>query len=241
LQEAISGVAIGVPYNEDGFRQLLDSSVRLVYEARGQVRVAFPKIATEPAKDVRGLVVRVTVDEGPAYELDEVKLAGSTAVKSEDLLKAGAFKSGEVANFDEIGQGVERIKNRFRRQGYMRAQAQVERNINDQRKTVDLTIRIDEGPRFLFGELNVEGLDLHGEAAIRKLWALKEGKPFNADYPNFFLDRVREDQVFENLGKTRAAVSVNEQSRTVDVTLYFGGASTGPGATSPAAPGRPRQ
>jgi outer membrane protein insertion porin family len=216
LQDAIAGVAIGVPYSEERFRQLLDSSVRPVYEARGLIRVAFPKIATEPAKDVRGLAVKVTVEEGPAYELGEVKLEGTTAVKIES-----EFKSGEVANFDEIAQGVEQIKKKLRRQGYMKADARIDRNVNDKRKTVDLTIHIDEGPRFVFGKLNIQGLDIHGEAAIKSLWALKEGKPFNADYPDFFLNRVREDQIFENLGKTRSEIKVSEKERTVDVTLYF--------------------
>ena len=32
---------------------------------------------------------------------------------------------------------------------------------------------------------------------------------------------MREDQLFENLGKTRSAVKVDEQNHSVDVTLYF--------------------
>ena len=62
---------------------------------------------------------------------------------------------------------------------------------------------------------------MHGEAAIRRMWTPKPGKPFNADYPDHFLDRVKEDGVFDNLQKTRAAVKVNEQDHTADVTLYF--------------------
>ena len=60
-----------------------------------------------------------------------------------------------------------------------------------------------------------------GEAAIKKLWSLKEGKPYNADYPDFFLTQVKERGIFDNLGKTRFEIKINEQERTVDVTLYF--------------------
>ena len=97
----------------------------------------------------------------------------------------------------------------------------MERKIDDRRKTVDLVVRIAEGPQFTFGKLEIVGLDMHGEAAIRRMWTPKPGKPFNADYPDHFLGRVKEDGVFDNLQKTSAEVKVNEQDHTADVTLYF--------------------
>ena len=221
LREAISGVAVGTLYNERNFRELLDTSVRPLYDARGRIRVGFPKITTEKAKDVEGLSVLVTVNEGDSFELGDVAIDNKTEVKSAELLKVGDFKKGDLANFDQVAEGVERIKKRLRRQGYMRAGATVERKINDEKKTVDLVVHIAEGPQFTFGRLEIKGLDLDGEAAIKKLWSLKEGKPYNADYPDFFLTQVKERGIFDNLGKTRFEININEQDRTVDVTLYF--------------------
>jgi len=222
LQNKISEVAYGFPYTETGFRVLLDIAIRPLYDARGLVRVAFSKISTAKAEnDVNGLVVSVTVDEGPEFKLGKVGFAGSYAARSAQLLKVGAFKSGDVANFDDVTQGVERIKRLLRRNGYMRAETTIDRHIDDKAKVVDATIHIDEGPQFTFGNLAIEGLDLDAAATIKKLWALKPGKPFNGDYPDYFLNRVREDGVFDNLHNTKAVVKVNEQARTVDVTLQF--------------------
>ena len=201
--------------------------------------MAFPKITTEKAKDVEGLVVHVTVEEGPSFELGEVKLENKSEVKTEDLVKAGNFKKGDLANFDEINQGVERIRKRLRRDGYMRVSATVDRNIHDDKKNVDLVVRIDEGARFTFGKLTIQGLDLEGEPAIRKLWAMKEGKAFNPEYPDYFLAQVKERGLFDNLGEAKASINVDEKSRTVDVTLKFRAPSTAPGATSPGEPRRP--
>ena len=86
---------------------------------------------------------------------------------------------------------------------------------------MDLLLRVDEGAQYLFGTLHVEGLDLNGEAAIKKLWSMKEGKPFNPTYPGYFLSRVRDEGVFDNLGETRSEVKTDERAHTVDVTLYF--------------------
>ncbi len=221
LQNRIAEVAIGFPYTEEAFRGLLNTSIRPLYDARGRVAVAFTKLSTEKAEDVDGLVVDVTIDEGAEYKLGEVRIMGNYAGKSAELLRIGKFKSGEVANFDEINAGVERIKKPFQRQGYMHAAATVDRVLNEKNKTVDLTIHIENGPQYTMGKLTIEGLDLNGTAGIRKLWAPQEGKPFDADYPDYFLQRVKEDGLFEHLHDSKATTKVDEQNHTVDVTLQF--------------------
>ena len=55
------------------------------------------------------------------------------------------------------------------------------------------------------------------------MWTLKEGKPYNPDYPDYFLSRVREEGIFDNLGETHSEPKENEQAHTVDVTVYFKG------------------
>lgn len=233
LNTAIYGVAYGVPYTEKGFRELLESAIRPLYEHLGRLRVAFPKITTEKAEHVEGLAVHVTVDEGPVYELEAVEIHGAPSVKRADLLKVAALKTGEPADFTEIQQAVERLKRSFRRNGFMNVQASLDRKLDDKKKTVALAIELNEGPQYTFGRLAIEGLDLHGEAAVKKLWALKAGQPFNADYPNYFLAKVREEGIFDELGKTASKLNVNEESKIVDVTLNFGAAPPEPGERGP--------
>ncbi|MSV27919.1 MAG: hypothetical protein EXQ52_04130 [Bryobacterales bacterium] len=240
LQNAFSGIAFGREYTEPAFRQLLDTAVRPLYDARGRIRVAFPRIDTEKSKTVEGLVVSVEIDEGASYELGQVRIAGADGFDEKELLKIGAFKSGDVANFNEVSEGLERVKKRIRRQGFMRTEVAVTRIPDDTKKSVDLIIQVTEGPRFVFGALRLEGLDIHGEAAVKKLWSLKPEQPFNADYPDFFLNRIQEDNLFEGLGKTKAKVDIDEGERRVDVTLAFGAASTESDAVGPGRPGRRR-
>ena len=107
----------------------------------------------------------------------------------------------------------------------MKPDVRAERIYHDEAKKVDVVFHVDHGPQYLFGRLNVEGLDLVAEAEVRRLWALKAGAPFDAGYPDYFLSRMREDGVFDNLGKTRSSIKLDEAARDVDVTLTFQGAS----------------
>jgi outer membrane protein assembly factor BamA len=228
LWDAVSASAVGMPYTEDSFREMLYTALRPLYEARGRVRLAFPELRTEPAKDVQGLTVTVTVDEGESYTLGKVAIAEETPVNANELLRAGDFKTGDVANFELVNAGIERIRKAMRRAGYIQAQVMATRKLDNEKKAVDLAVHVDAGPQFLMGKLTLEGIDLEGEAAIKRMWTLKDGKPFNPEYPDLFLARVREQGVFDHLGKTKADTKVDEKNHTVDVTLTFGAAPPAP-------------
>jgi outer membrane protein insertion porin family len=224
LRDAISGVAVGVPYTEEHFRELLNTGVRPVYEARGRLRVAFTKVRTEPAKDVQGLHVFVTVEEGDSYKLSKLQIGGPSPLRPDDLLKAGDIPTGEEVNFDRIGEGLERMRQALLHAGYMEAKLSTSRSVDDAKKEVAVTVDVEPGPLFTMGKLTITGLDLDGEAEIRKIWAIREGKPFNADYPQLFLNSVRERGLFDNLGSTKPETKINDSDHTVDVTLVFAGA-----------------
>lgn len=220
LQNAISGASVGAIYVEEKFRQILDSGVRPMYEARGRIRLSFPKITVEPAKDVNGLRVTVEVSEGETFTLGEVAVA-TIGIPAAELLKAANLKTGDIANFDEINAGVDRMRGLFRRNGFLQAKAKVDRKIVDAEKKVHLTVSIEPGQRYTFTKLNLVGLDILTEPHIRKMWAVQPGQPFNPDYPEFFLAKLKEDQVLENLGKTKSEIKMDDTKLTAEVTLYF--------------------
>ncbi len=238
LANAINATAVGMPYRERRFRQLLDTTVRPFYEARGRVRVAFPEIQTEKETGVQGLLVTVMVNEGESYSLGEVNILRNGA-PAPDLAEAGKFKSGDVFNVQAVQAGVKGIEKRLGRQGYIHVKSEIERSINDQKKAVNLTIRLDPGPQYLFGKLDIQGLDIVTEPEIRKLWVMKEGQAFNAEYPDYFLERLRADNLFENLGSTKAVSAPDDAARRVNVTLVFGPAAPPPPEKKPEGPSGP--
>jgi outer membrane translocation and assembly module TamA len=85
---------------------------------------------------------------------------------------------------------------------------------------------VNPGPVYTFGKLTVDGLGLDGEAAIRKMWTVKAGDPYPANYPNYFVESVKKDGLFDNLGDIRATPSIDRDTHVVDVTLNFTSASS---------------
>ena len=50
---------------------------------------------------------------------------------------------------------------------------------------------------------------------------MKEGKTFNPEYPAYFLNRIKEQALFEGLGETAAETKIDARKHVVDVTLTF--------------------
>ena len=220
LETAIYGVAVGLPYDEPEFRLLLDTQIRPVFEARGMIRVAFPKVTTEPSKDVDGVDVSVEVTPGPVYILEHVSFTGAEAPR-EPFAKLANLKTNQTANFDEVKAGRDRIIASMRSSGHLDASTDVKRDVNDKDKKVSIVIDVVPGPLYTLGKLQILGLDIESEPVIRKMWTIAPGKPFNVEYPDHFLDRVKKGGVFDNLKSTRSETKINKPDHTVDVTLYF--------------------
>jgi outer membrane protein insertion porin family len=218
LQQGIAGTAVGAVFTENRFRQILDSTIRPLYEAEGRLRVAFPTIETRPATGVKGIIVTVAVNEGEPFKLKDVRITGPMA-QDKALMKEGRFNIGEIVNMKAVDEGTDRMEALLKRRGYLTARSVTERKIDDASKTVTLTVEVDPGPQYKMGQLTIEGLDIQTEPEIRKMWAIKPNQPFNAEYPDLFLSKMPE--VLDNLGKTRAAVNPDPGTLKVDVVLIF--------------------
>ncbi len=215
---------IGQPYSEENVKALLDRYVRPLFEKQGYMRVRFPRIVGNPAEKVKGIEVRVTVDEGPVFKLGQVSVRGPGADDSKRLLRMANIQTSESTysiNGDEITSGVDKIRSVLHGEGHLDAKVSVDRTIHDSAQTVDVAFNVDPGPVYTFGKLTVNGLGLDGEAAIRKMWTVKPGDPYPGGYPNNFVDEVRKQGLFDNLGDISATPSINHDTRVVDVTLNF--------------------
>jgi outer membrane protein insertion porin family len=221
LQNAIAAVAFGQPYTEENFRLLLDNQLKPFYEKDGYMRVKFGKLTTSPSATVKGIDVHVPLEEGPQYKLGTITVRGAMEDNSKHILRVAKVPKMAVADFDQLRQAAIRVKDDLRHEGYLDADVTVDRDINDETKTVDAFFVPIPGAQYQFGKLEVKGLGLDGIAAVNKAWALKTGDPFAAEYPDYFLRRVKEEGWFDNLGETRAEPEIGTETHLVNVTIYF--------------------
>ena len=215
---------IGQPFSDASVRGLLDRFIRPLYEKQGYMRVSFPKITSEPAAKVKGLDVHVTIDDGAQFRLGTLAVHGPMAGNASRILRIANISRGEFVNGDDIEQAVARIHDTLRGEGYLDVTVSTDHSINDATKTVDAWFMVTPGELYTFGHLEILNLGLDGEAAIRKMWSVKPGDAFPGGYPDHFVQAVKEEGMFDNLGLITATPSINHQTHVVDVSLHFGSA-----------------
>lgn len=221
LHNKIAEVAFGQPFTEDGFRALLQTQIVPLYEAKGHMHVTFPKITTQPSTQVTGVDVTVTIDEGVEYKLTRVAVRGTSREEAERILKNARLPQQTVANFDDVIQAAKRVEESLHHQGFLDANVSTDKTVDEAAKSVAFFIVVNAGPAYTFGRLTVNGLGLDGEAAIRKMWGVRQGDKFPQGYGDYFLSKVKEEGIFDNLGDTRASQDVDHKTHVIDVTLDF--------------------
>lgn len=223
LMAVLSRVAVGVPYSEPLFRQMVEQTLAPIYDERGRIRLSFPEIQVKKSEKNEGVEVTVTIDEGAVYKLGEVRLDGVTRSQEEELMQEAAFPTGDIANFVAVKAGIDRIRRRYHSQGYLRVETKMTREVDDKAHVVNVDVDIQPGAQFSMGELIIKGLDILSEPTIRKVWSLPQGAPYQDGYADAFVQRIMSEGWFDNLARTGAEAEIHDDTHTVDVILTFQG------------------
>jgi translocation and assembly module TamA len=89
---------------------------------------------------------------------------------------------------------------RLRAGGYVNASiATSAAEVDADRNRARLTLTLDSGPLYLAGELRVEGLALHGEAAVRNLAGFGPGTPLTEALLLDYQERLRKSGLFDTI------------------------------------------
>jgi len=223
LQRKFNQVAMGEEYTEARFKELLHHNVRPLYAEVGYMNVKFCPCETKPDPDTEGLLVQVHVDQGEVYQTGAVSWPRPMPVDPKNLSKVNGIIPGSTANITAAYGTMAAITESMKRQGFMKAQATFDTELDHEAKLVNFDIEIMTGSQYSFSRLVIQGLDLLSEPAIRKRWGMKVGDSFDIQYPAFFLERVKVDAMLENLKTTDWHINVDEAKKTVDVALIFNG------------------
>jgi outer membrane protein insertion porin family len=225
ILRAVNQVAIGVPLSDTRLKLILDGAIKPLYAAKGYAAVTFPKVETEPSKTNRGVVVRVEIKDGPVFKFGAIRFHGS-GLDEEEIRSSIPFKPTQAFNGKQVDEFRLDLVHRMKRRGLLDASVTTETQPDDSKRVVNVTYNVSAGAVYNFQKLDIQGLDVTTEPVVARLWGLKPGKPFNPDYPDFFLKRVQEQGLFDNLADTRSDYTADAASHGVTVHLYFKGGNS---------------
>jgi outer membrane protein assembly factor BamA len=222
ILRAVNQVAVGVPLSETRLKLILDGTIKPLYASKGYAAVSFPNVEVEPSKTNLGVIVKVEIQDGPAFKFGAIHFHGN-GLDEDEIRSSIPFKPGQAYDGDKVDNFRLDLLHRMRRRGLLDASITTEAQPDDSKRAVNVTYNVMPGAVYNFQTLDIQGLDVTTEPVVAKLWGEKAGKPFNPDYPDFFLKRIQEEGIFDNLSDTRADFNSDPSTHNVTVHLYFKG------------------
>ena len=164
LRASLEGAMAGREFRMDAVDEVAGPLVRAAMAESGHWS------AVVRFKEETGGNLVAEIDEGAVTVVGEVALEGGEA----RWIENAGYVKGEAAESRKLNRAMGRVIERARNEGFLMASARAANTVKDGR--LDVTLAMEKGPLFRFGELKIEGLSEQSEKRARKLWKLKAGE-----------------------------------------------------------------
>jgi len=146
------------------------------YYDNGYINVRVDEPQVERKED--GLYVTIKVAESDQYKVGEVKFAGD--VRSDlDLRKDLELVSGDTFRTSKLRQDILKLTDKYGDVGYAFVNIEPETDIEPEKKTVDITYRIDQGPQVTIDNILIAGNTKTRDKVVRRELKVEEQQQFS--------------------------------------------------------------
>ncbi|MGR8978648.1 MAG: outer membrane protein assembly factor BamA [Gammaproteobacteria bacterium] len=143
-------------------------TLRSYYLDRGYINFSIESTQVAITPDKKDIYVTINVKEGDIYTLEKVKLAGDLIVKPEELVKLVSLGPGEIFSRKSATETSKAISDRLGDEGYAFANVNMVPEINESKKTVDMTFFVDPGKRAYVHRINFSGNTKTRDEVLRR-------------------------------------------------------------------------
>lgn len=150
-------------------------TLRSYYLDRGYLRFDIDSTQVSMTPEKTGIYIALNVSEGEQYTISEVELIGDLLGNEEYISRVLPLTNGELYNQAEVTYTEEFISKFLGRFGYAYPTVTTIPEINDEDKTVKLTLSVDPGKRIYVRRINFSGNAVTADYVLRQNVSQMEG------------------------------------------------------------------
>ena len=244
IKDAIQLRALESFYDEALVRQD-ERNIEAAYSEKGVLNtVVYSSVVADP-KRPNAVMVTFFINEGERLRIVGVDFIGNSYRKGRLLNAQGA--GGIPLNYkadifffpkDYVARNIEDDRKTYeafyRSEGYLdmkvsrveeilfrvsRTKQRISQNRVAQTKFLRLVYHIDEGPRYLYDGININGNTLFSKVELESLFTLKKGEPFNMSLFNAGVASLQ--QKYISLGYAQTQIVPVEKKDTTQLTIAY--------------------
>ncbi len=169
------------------------------YHDHGFLRIKVLEPRIDINKKSREVHITIPVEEGPQFRVKTLDLSGGDAVSPDEIQKSIQTKVGDIYNVSQLRQDILTITDLYSQKGYAYADANPISKLNDEDRTVDLSIEVDKGKKVYVGNIEILGNIKTRDNVIRREFRLKEGELFDSFKLKRSKQRINNLNFFEDV------------------------------------------
>lgn len=210
-------------YQDNGYFRVLvkDPILKTVDENRSGIPGPWPVVGARHGKRTD---ITIPIEEGEQYRMG--KLAFRSADPDQGLVfKPAALErifplhKGDIFSATKIRKALENYKKLYGDYGYIDFTSEPRTDVNDQAKTVDVTMVLDQGKQFFVRRIEFTGNTTTRDKVIRRELLLDEGQVYNNRLWELSILRLNQLGYFEAIKPENAELKRNVKAGTVDIRL----------------------
>jgi len=205
--------------NRGYFKVLVDDPKTEIHDT-GHTGFHIPLLQPGLGKSVD---ITMPIEEGDRYHLGSITFKNNKAIPNNAALRSlFPMKDGEIFSREKVAKGLENLRKAYGTDGYINFTSVPDTKFDDEKKTVDLTVDVDEGKQFYVRRIEFQGNTTTRDKVIRREIALEEGQIYNSNYWELSLLRLNQLGYFDQLKPDDPNTTerhLDEKAGTVDLTL----------------------
>jgi len=197
---------------EKGFfdKAELEETKRKIYELYGDKGYADCQIEAYPTTDVDAnkMTISFLITENKKVLIGDLYIEGCQSFKVKKVKKLAKTKSKKVFKMETLKNDMLEITKFYKNRGFMDfSMEEPEISYNEERTQMFITLILNEGQKYLIGDISFRGNFVIDDATIKKYSVLKRNDIFSQEKVSETLAKVYDD--YSNKGYLQAYIAPN--------------------------------
>lgn len=217
-------------YHHDKLIYDLEENTKSLYQEHGYLNMKYGEPQVKIVEGPRGFIpllrktkkqfyITIPIDEGPQYKLGTMTFEGNTLFKSEQLSANIGLKSGVVANYKAVKDGMQNIKKLYGIYGYIDFDISPNIKIEEGAKTVDIHFTVEQGRQYRVNQIEFFGNTRTRDKVLRREFQLVEQEVFSQQLLDLSIQRINQLGFFEKIEEKDYEIKRNPEEAKVDIIV----------------------
>ena len=156
-----------------------EETIKSYYMDRGFAEFEHKSSQVSLSLDKTKVFITINFDEGPQYDIANIKFSGEAILKTAELVKLQRIFKDDLYSRSKIIATVNKIKDRLSEEGYAFAEIDPKTRIHEKTKKVTIDFRIEPKKRVYVRRIDIKGNTRTRDHVIRRELRQLESAPYS--------------------------------------------------------------